>query len=106
MIETIGSRIAGLRRQAGLSQSDLARRMHVSRASVQSWECGENYPSTDNLISLAKVFHVSTDYLLDISTAKTVDLETYSDREQGIVFRLLQYFDEAVSAVYKEEEKE
>ena len=101
MIETIGSRIAGLRRQAGLSQSDLARRMHVSRASVQSWECGENYPSTDNLISLAKIFHVSTDYLLDINATNTVNLDNYSRDEQGIVFRLLQYFDESASAVHE-----
>ena len=42
MIETIGSRITRLREQNGMSQSDLARRMNISRASVQSWECGAN----------------------------------------------------------------
>ena len=101
MIDTIGSRITRLREQAGLSQSDLAKRMNVSRAGVQSWECGENYPSTDNLISLAKIFHVSTDYLLDINATNTVNLDNYSRDEQGIVFRLLQYFDESASAVHE-----
>ena len=104
MIETIGSRIAHLREQAGLSQADLAKRMHISRSSVQLWESGANYPSTDNLVSLAKIFRVSTDYLLDIDATKTANLDSYSRHEQGIVFRLLQYFDETASAVYKETE--
>lgn len=104
MIETIGSRIAHLREQAGLSQADLAKRMHISRSSVQLWESGANYPSTDNLVSLAKIFRVSTDYLLDIDATKTVNLDSYSSHEQGIVFRLLRYFDETASAVYKETE--
>ena len=103
MIETLGSRIALLRQQNGMSQSDLAKRLHISRAGVQSWECGENYPSTDNLISLAKIFHVSTDYLLDIDAANTVNLDNYSRDEQGIVFRLLQYFDESPSSVHENE---
>lgn len=104
MIETIGSRIARLRKKVGMSQSDLAKRMHISRASVQSWESGVNCPSTDNLISLAKIFHVSTDYLLDINAAQTINLDNYSSHEQIIVLRLLQYFDESASALYDEKE--
>ncbi|MCI7131507.1 MAG: helix-turn-helix domain-containing protein [Lachnospiraceae bacterium] len=93
MIETLGSRIAQLRQKNGMSQTDLAKRLNISRAGVQSWECGENYPSTDNLISLSKIFHVSTDYLLNINATKTISLDHYSKDEQNIIFRLLQYFD-------------
>ena len=103
MIDTIGSRIARLREQADMSQSALARRLHISRASVQSWESGTNYPSTDNLISLANIFHVSTDYLLDINATNTINLDNYSSHEQIIVLRLLQYFDESASALYEKE---
>lgn len=103
MVETIGARIFRLREQRGMSQSDLARRLHLSRASIQSWECGTNCPSTDNLISLAKIFHVSTDYLLQIDASKTVSLDNYSNDEQLIVFRLLQYFDGAATALSKDE---
>ena len=103
MIETIGSRIARLREKHNMSQADLARRLNISRASIQSWECGTNYPSTDNLISLAKLFHVSTDYLLQIDASKTVNLDNYSDDEQIIVFRLLQYFGGSAAALSKNE---
>ena len=104
MIETIGSRIARLREQSGLSLADLAKRMNISRAGVQSWECGANSPSTDNLISLAKIFHVSTDYLLDIDATNTVNLDGYNAHEQSLVFHLLQYFNESASAAYSEKE--
>lgn len=104
MIETIGSRITRLREQNGMSQSDLARRMNISRASVQSWECGANYPSTENLILLAKIFHVSTDYLLNISATKTVNIDSYSRDEQSMLFRMMQYFDETASALHKDKE--
>ena len=104
MIDTIGSRIARLREQNGLSQADLAKRMNISRAGIQSWECGANCPSTDNLISLAKIFHVSTDYLLDIDAVNTVNLDSYSPHKQSLIFRLLQYFDESASAAHDEKE--
>lgn len=94
MIETIGTRIADLREQVGMTQTELAKRMHISRSSVQSWECGANVPSTDNLISLSQIFHVSTDYLLDLSTNKTVIIDKYNNHEQELFFRMLQYFDE------------
>lgn len=102
MLKTIGSRITQLREQAGMSQSDLAKRIHISRSSVQSWESGTNYPSTDNLITLTKIFHVSADYLLDLNVEKTVNLDKYNDHEQALVFRLLQYFDETATALHKE----
>lgn len=96
MIETMGTRIAHLRKQAGMTQSDLAKRIHISRSSVQSWESGENVPSTDNLISLSQIFHVSADFLLELSANQTVIIDKYTDHEQELFFRLLRYFDEAV----------
>lgn len=93
MIEAIGTRIACLRERAGMSQSELAKRMHISRSSVQSWESGENVPSTDNLISLSQIFHVTTDYLLQLDQKQSVILDKYNNQEQELVFRMLQYFD-------------
>lgn len=94
MFDTLSSRIIDLRKQAGMTQAELARRMHLSRSSINSWESAASYPSIDSLISLSQVFHVSTDYLLGVSSSKTVVLDTYSPHEQELVFRLLQYFDE------------
>ncbi len=57
-------RLFDLRRQAGLSQEELANLMGVTRQAVQKWEAGTSRPDMDNLASLADYFQVSLDYLV------------------------------------------
>ena len=56
-------RLFELRRQAGLSQEELANLLGVTRQAVQKWEAGASRPDMDNLLSLADYFRVSLDYL-------------------------------------------
>ena len=53
-----------LREKNGLSQQDLAERVHVTRQAVSRWERGETLPSTDLLKQLSAVFDVSINTLL------------------------------------------
>ena len=57
-------RLFNLRRQAGLSQEELANLLDVTRQAVQKWEAGTSRPDMDNLVSLAGYFKVSLDYLV------------------------------------------
>ena len=57
-------RLFDLRRQAGLSQEELANLLNVTRQAVQKWEAGTSRPDMDNLMSLAEYFKVSLDYLV------------------------------------------
>lgn len=57
-------RLYQLRRQAGLSQEELANIMDVSRQAVQKWESGASKPDMDNLTALADYFNVTLDYLV------------------------------------------
>ena len=57
-------RLYQLRRQAGLSQEELANIMDVSRQAVQKWESGASKPDMDNLTALADYFNVTLDYLI------------------------------------------
>ena len=57
-------RLFDLRRQAGLSQEELANLLDVTRQAVQKWEAGTSRPDMDNLVSLAEYFKVSLDYLV------------------------------------------
>ena len=57
-------RLFELRRQAGLSQEELANLVGVTRQAVQKWEAGASRPDMDNLASLAEYFKVSLDYLV------------------------------------------
>ena len=60
----LGSRIAALRRNAGMSQAALAKRLCVTPSTVGMYEQGRRSPSYDTLIMLSKEFDVSVDYLL------------------------------------------
>ncbi len=94
VIRTVGRRIREMREQSGMTQTQLASRVNVSRSSVQSWECGATYPSIDNCVILADVFHVSIDYLVASSPHKMVSLGSYNDGERRLVYELLMHFDE------------
>jgi len=60
----MGERIQGLRVKAGLSQEVLAERLGVTRQSVSKWELGQAVPDVDKLVQLARLFGVTTDWLL------------------------------------------
>jgi transcriptional regulator with XRE-family HTH domain len=57
-------RLVELRKEQKLSQDDVAHAISVSKSQVSNWEQGKGNPSVENLIGLAKLFNVSTDYLL------------------------------------------
>lgn len=65
-VET-AQRLADLRRSKGFSQEGLARKLGLSRQAVSKWERAESSPDTENLISLAKLYGVSLDELLNPS---------------------------------------
>ena len=57
-------RLVQLRKQAELSQEELAEKLCTTRQAVSKWECGESLPSTENLIELSRFYKVSIDYIV------------------------------------------
>ena len=62
--ETLNERIKKLRKKKGITQLELAEKVHVTDKAVSKWETGEGNPEITILIELAKIFEVSLDYLL------------------------------------------
>ncbi|WP_298030218.1 helix-turn-helix domain-containing protein [uncultured Dysosmobacter sp.] len=58
------TRIKQLREAAGMKQYELAARAGVKGSSVFKWEHGMSFPTAENLMVLADIFGVSTDYIL------------------------------------------
>lgn len=58
-------KILSLRKQAGLSQEELAEKLGVSRQAVSRWEVGSAQPDASNVLQLSKLFAVTADYLLN-----------------------------------------
>lgn len=64
MDTTIGKRIAGLRKDKGLKQEDLAQMLGVSGQAVSKWENDQTCPDISLLPQLAKILGVTVDELL------------------------------------------
>lgn len=64
----VGARIKELRQHIGLTQADVAETLGIAKQSVTNYESGKTDPSIRNLIALATVLGVTTDYLLGRTT--------------------------------------
>lgn len=60
----IADKIVSLRKRAGWSQEELAEKLGVTRQSVSKWEGAQSVPDMDKVVSLSRLFGVTTDYLL------------------------------------------
>ena len=89
----ISDRIKMLREQYNYSQSDLAEKLHIARTSVLAWENQTSVPAMKHIIALAKLFRVSTDYLLEVENKRMLSLDGLNEEEINIICNLLSYFD-------------
>lgn len=64
MIMILADKIALHRKNAGWSQEEFAYKMNVSRQAVSKWEQAQSTPDLDKILLMAKLFGVTTDYLL------------------------------------------
>ena len=60
---SIGERIIQLRKDAGLSQGQLAEKLNVSRQAVSKWENDQTTPDSIKMIRLAEVLDTDIEYL-------------------------------------------
>ena len=60
--------IKELRKEKGLTQTELAKILGLDQTAISKWELNKALPDTAILIKLSKFFNVSIDYLLGMST--------------------------------------
>lgn len=82
---TFGEKIQKLRKEAGLSQEELAHRLKVSRQAVSKWERDSGYPETEKIIWMSSIFNVSADYLLK---DEEMEIPAAPGGEQGLFVNL------------------
>lgn len=60
----IGTIIKEKRTKSGLTQEDLAKKIHVSRSTISNWEIDRNYPDIKLIVNISKVLNIPLDELL------------------------------------------
>ena len=82
----IANRLVEMRKEKGLSQEALAAELGISRQAVSKWERAESSPDTSNLITLAKLYNISLDELLNTDQEKFESGE--ADEGKGLFHKL------------------
>ena len=78
--EGIGGVISRLRRERGLTQRQLAERLHVTDKAVSKWETGKGFPDLKLLDPLAQVLNVS---LVELLQGERTPSPTLTKEEAG-----------------------
>ena len=77
---TFGEKLSSLRKQANLTQSDLANKLNVSRQAIIKWEKSIGLPDLDNIKKISTLFNVSIEQLIDYKI-ETIELQLDSTTE-------------------------
>ena len=76
-----GVRLKTLRKQAGLTQQQLAAQLGITKSVVSFYELQARSPSPEVLAKLAHIFHVSADYLLGLDNRETIDVSGLAEKD-------------------------
>lgn len=101
---TFGQRLKTLRKEAQLTQSELAEQLGVSIQALSKWECDSTMPDISQIVPLAAILEVTTDCLLGVGGDEQTDktaLLAEADAITGGIGKVYGRFDDAYYACYK-----
>lgn len=87
----VAERISELREQQNMTQAELAKRLGITRSSVNAWEQGISVPSTQYIVELSALFGVSTDYLLGVAATATLSVAGLTESDILAVAALIHH---------------
>ena len=76
----IKDRLRSLRKEKSIYQKDLADKLHITRATIASYETGKSLPSLEIVLKYADYFNCSTDYILG-----RIDKRNFQEYEDVVI---------------------
>ncbi len=76
-----GNRLKTLRIKKKLTQQQLADLLGLTKSVISAYENGLHYPAYDVLIKIARIFKVSTDFLLGVEIKREIDTSGLTDEQ-------------------------
>ena len=84
-----GNTLKQLRLQNNMTQAQLAQKLNLTKSVISAYETGIRMPSYETLISISKIFKVTTDYLLGIEYKQEIDLSGLTQNEISALLNLI-----------------
>lgn len=81
--QAFGLKLAQLRKNADMTQSDLAERLNVTRQAVSKYEIGDSFPDVTILVTMAEIFGVSVDELIGAGSPTAGEAAILNSLAQG-----------------------
>lgn len=92
-MKNITDNIKELRLAKNLTQSELAERIGITKATISAYENGTRFPSYDVLLKIARLFNVTVDYLLGNSLGKDyINVSALDSEQRNLIENLIAHF--------------
>lgn len=92
MVYDFGYRLRELRKSKNLTQTQVARRLNLSKTTISGYENNVKTPSLEVLVQLALLYDVSTDYILGLENRPMLYIDGLNERQQAVLLQLLGEF--------------
>lgn len=88
----IADKIKELRERVNLSQTALAKKLQVSRSTVNAWEMSISQPTIKYVIEMSHIFNVSTDNILEIDNSNNLSLNGLNSKQIETIMQVIDCF--------------
>ena len=87
-MQKIGLRLQRIRKQNGVGQKELAKKLHVQRQTISSYERGVSTPDIYILIAMADYFEVSVDELVGRKRGEKKKISLYKNKAKNTLKKM------------------
>ena len=95
----IGNYLIKLREKAGYTQTEVGNLIGVSNKTISKWECGDGLPNYDSLLTLASLYRVSVDEILQAGASER-KIEAPRSKETPIAYLVMEIIAVAVMGLF------
>lgn len=88
-MNNFGNRLKALRTRHNMTQNQLAQRLSLTKSVISAYENGQRMPSYDVLVHIARIYKVSTDYLLGMKSKRFIDLSGLSEIQVAAIITIV-----------------
>ncbi|MCI1981852.1 MAG: helix-turn-helix transcriptional regulator [Oscillospiraceae bacterium] len=95
MIFDFGYRLRELRKNKNMTQTQVAKRLSLSKTTISGYENNIKTPSLEVLTKMSIFYGVSTDYILGLENRKMLPIDGLTASQEEIIRKLLAEFEKS-----------